>query len=83
VTISKENPNALPQIDAQYEFDDTPEYANQILDKLLEDGFTLTQVAAHTGICRRSLSYMRQRGIRSFPYQIALEIMAGERTLNA
>lgn len=82
MTISKENQSGLPQIDAQYEFNDSPEYANKILDKLLDDGFTLTQVSAHTGICRRSLSYMRQRGIRSFPYQIALEIMAGERTLN-
>lgn len=80
---SKEQQSALPQIDALYEFDDSPEYANKILDKLLDGGYTLTQVAAHTGICRRSLSYMRQRGIRSFPYQIALEIMAGERTLNA
>jgi len=82
VTTSKENPSALPQIDAQYEFNSDPQYANKLIDQLLQGGFTLAQVASHTGICRRSLSYMRQNGIRSFPFQIALEIMAGERTLD-
>lgn len=80
---SKEKPSALPQIDAELEWDKSPEYANQILDTLLDSGYTLTQVSHYSGICRRSLSYMRKRGIRSFPYQIVLEIMAGERTLNA
>ena len=78
---SKAKPKELPQIDAQFEFNDTPEYANKLLDRLLTV-FTLRQVSAHTGICRRSLSYMRQNGIRSYPYQIALEIMSGEKTLN-
>lgn len=82
MTISKDRPYELPQIDAQFEWNPTPEYANELLDKLLEY-FTLQQVSSHTGICKRSLSYMRQRGVRSFPFQIALEIMAGERTLNA
>ena len=70
----------LPQIDAQFEHDASLDYANKLLDELLS-GLTLDQIALHSGICRRSLSYMRHRGILSFPHQLALEILAGKRKI--
>ena len=70
----------LPQIDAQFERDDSAEYANELLDELLKY-LTLDQISAHTGICRRSLSYMRHRGVLSFPDQVTLEILANKRVL--
>jgi hypothetical protein len=74
----KEKLNELPQIDAQFEHDSTPEYANQLMDDLLKY-FTLNEISAHTGISRRNLSYMRHRGINTYPMQVILEIMAGYR----
>lgn len=72
----KANLPELPQIDAQFQHNSKPDYASELLDDLL-NGLTLDQIAAHSGICRRSLSYMRHRGIRSFPDQLALEVLAG------
>ena len=77
----KELPNELPQIDAQFEYDGTPEYANELLDEMLRH-YTLNQIAAHCGISRRNLSYMRHGGIKNYPVQITLEIMAGRKRLD-
>jgi hypothetical protein len=78
----KESPQELPQIDAQFQQDKTVDYANEVLDKLLRY-YSLNQISLHTGICRRSLSYMRHSGIRSFPYQLAMEILSGMRRLDS
>lgn len=77
----KEKLNGLPQIDAQFEHNSTPEYANELLDELLRF-FTLNQIASHCGISRRNLSYMRHEGIKNFPMQVTLEIMAGHKMLD-
>ena len=79
MTLKAKQPE-LPQIDAQFEHRVEPDYANQILDDLL-DWYTLDQISAHSGICRRSLSYMRHRGIRSYPDQLALEVLSGYKSL--
>ena len=76
----KENMKKLPQIDAQFEHNQTTKYANELLDRLLSE-LTLNQIALHSGICRRSLSYMRHRGILNFPHQLALEVLANVRTI--
>ena len=76
----KEILKGLPQIDAQFEYDDTTEYANKLLDELLRY-FTLNQISSHTGISRRLLSYMRHRGISTYPMQLSLEILSGSKVL--
>lgn len=75
--ILKEIMKQLPQIDAQFEHKPEPEYANRVLDELLRY-YTLDQIALHSGICRRSISYMRHRGF-SFPDQIVLEVLSNKR----
>lgn len=77
---SKEKLNGLPQIDAQFEHNNTPEYANELLDELLRY-FTLNQIASHCGISRRNLSYMRHDGIKNFPMQVTMEVLAGRKKL--
>jgi hypothetical protein len=72
----KEKLNGLPQIDATFQFNSSKEYANELMDDLLRY-FTLNQIEAHTGICRRNLSYFRHKGISTFPMQLTLEILAG------
>lgn len=69
-----------PQIDAVMEYDDSPEFAADLIEECAKR-FTKQQIAAHVGISRRYLSYMKQRGIKSFPIQLALEIMAGRKVL--
>ena len=76
----KESMRTLPQIDAQFEQNKTAEYANELLDKLLRR-LTLDQISLHSGICRRSLSYMRHKGIHNYPWQLTLEVLSGERKL--
>jgi len=73
--------NELPQIDAQFEHNVTPEYANQLLDELLTK-LTLDQISLHSGICRRSLSYLRHRGIQNYPWQLTLEVLAGVKNIH-
>jgi len=70
----KEPLKELPPIDAQAHFNPSPEYANEVLDKLLRF-YTLSQISAHTDISRRNLSYFRHRGISTYPMQIALELL--------
>lgn len=77
----KEKLNTLPQIDAQFEHDNTPAFANDLLDDLLRY-FTLNQIASHAGISRRNLSYMRHDGIKNYPMQVTLEILAGRKVLD-
>lgn len=77
---SKEPLNACPQIDKIRDFDQSTEYATWLLAQCMKH-YTLEQVAAHTGIARRLLSYFRHRGISTYPMQIALEIMAGVKVL--
>ena len=76
----KESTKRLPQIDAVMQHDDSTVFANKLLDELLAR-YTLNIISSHTGICRRSLSYMRHNGIRSFPDQLALEVMATRKPL--
>ena len=76
----KASSQTLPQIDAQFEHDPSPKKANELLDKLLTY-YTLDQIALHSGICRRSLSYMRHRGMLVYPHQLTLEVLAGEKQL--
>ena len=71
----KEVRNTLPQIDAIADFNPSPEYANYLLDRCLKY-YTLDQISAHTRICRRSLSYMRHRGVGTYPMQLTLEVFA-------
>jgi hypothetical protein len=77
----KEKLSGLPQIDAQFEYKGTPEYANELLDHLLRF-FTLNQIASHCGISRRNLSYMRHDGIKNYPMQLTLEVLAGYKVLD-
>jgi hypothetical protein len=76
----KVQPKELPQIDALRDHDRSTKYANSLLDDLLKN-YTLIQIAAHTGICKRNISYMRHRGINTFPMQLALEALAGRRVI--
>ena len=76
----KEKLNGLPQIDAQVEYNGTPEFANELLDELLRY-FTLNQIAAHSGISRRNLSYMRHEGIKNYPMQFTLQVLSGAKAL--
>lgn len=78
--ILKEILKGLPQIDGQFEYNESKEYANELLDTLLRY-FTLNQISAHTGISRRLLSYMRHRGVSTYPMQVVLEILAGVKVL--
>jgi len=71
----------LPQIDAQIEFNSDPAYAAEILDNLLRF-YTLDQISAHSGISRRSISYLRHKGFHTMPDQITLEILAEVRKLS-
>jgi hypothetical protein len=71
----------LPQIDAQFDHNSDPLYASEILDIMLKY-YTLDQISLHSGICRRSVSYMRHRGFRSYPDQLVMEILAGKRSLD-
>jgi len=90
----KELPKQLPQIDAVMEHVKCPvhaeisrgcahckgalKFANKLLDELLQS-YTLRQIASLTGICKRNISYMRHRGINTYPMQLALELLAGRR----
>lgn len=81
----KEKLRDLPQIDATIDFPpagsaENIDYANRLLNNCLRF-YTLDQIAAHTGICRRLLSYMRHRGLNSYANQLALEILAGAKLL--
>ena len=76
----KERLKESPQIDAVLNYNPTLEYANWILDQLLRF-YTLTEIADQTHISRRVLSYMRHRGIGSYPVQLAMEILLGKWTL--
>ena len=76
----KERLNKLPQVDREKEYDGSLEYANSILDHLLRF-YTLSQISAHVGISRRNLSYMRHEGIKNYPMQVVLEILAGVKVL--
>lgn len=81
----KEMLKELPQIDAQFEFYEkgsveSVAYANKLLNTLLRF-YTLHQISSHTGIGVRLLSYMRHRGVNTYPNQIALEIMAGAKVI--
>jgi hypothetical protein len=71
----------LPQIDAQFQHRKDTIFSNELLDELLRF-YTLNQISLHTGICRRSLSYMRHKGILNYPDQLAMEIMAGTKRLD-
>lgn len=66
----------LPPVGSEENID----YANRLLNNCLRF-YTLDQIAAHTGICRRLLSYMRHRGVNNYANQIALEILAGAKLL--
>lgn len=70
----------LPQIDAQFEFNGKPAYANEVLDRLLHH-YTLDEIALNTGVSRRFVSYLRQRGFDKFPTQLAFEVLAGIRRI--
>lgn len=76
----KEKLSGLPQIDAQFEYNNKTEFANELLDELLRY-FTLNQIAAHCGISRRNLSYMRHEGIKNYPMQLTLEILSQRKVL--
>ncbi len=68
----------MPQIDALRDHDETPEYA----DRLIGDcqlHYTLKQIAAHIGVTTRGLSKMRNKGIKTFGTQLALEVLSGRR----
>lgn len=77
----KEPRRELPQIDAQFEFNGDPEYANELLDKLLRY-YTLDEISLSTGVSRRFVSYLRQRGFDRFPTQLAFEVLAGVKRLD-
>lgn len=67
-----------PPIDRYRDFDESPEYANMVIDQCARF-FTLAQIEAHTGISRRLVSYMRHRGFNNFSNQLTLEILGGIR----
>jgi hypothetical protein len=76
----KERPKGLPQIDAQFEFDPSSEYADEVIGELLRY-YTLDQISNHAGVCRRSVSYMRHRGFPTYPVQLSMEILCFRREL--
>lgn len=63
------------------EFNGTPEYAKKIIGELYDQGFTLEEIGAHVGMCKRTLSNFRQFGFTKFHMQLALEILAGRRVI--
>ena len=76
----KEPLKQLPPIDAVRDHDTSPEYAAELLDDLGRH-YTRPQISAHIGVCKRSLIYMRSRGIKSYPDQLALEVLAGRKKI--
>lgn len=76
----KEPLKILPQIDAQFEFNPDPAYANAILDDLLRY-YTLDEIGLTVGVSRRFVSYLRQKGFDKFPTQLAFELLSGVRRL--
>lgn len=71
----KEPLNALPTINGALYHDTSPEYATEVIDKLLRY-FTLSEIADFSGISRRNISYMKRLGFRNYPMQVTLEILA-------
>lgn len=76
----KEAMKSLPPIDAQFEHRPDPEYASELLDRLLRY-YTLDQISLHTGISRRSVSYLRHKGFHTMSDQLIMEVLAGVRSL--
>lgn len=72
--------SSLPQIDATFEFDSSPEYARELIDGLLKY-YTFSQIAAHTGMSRRSIIDYRLVGFPRYPAQLALEILADRKII--
>lgn len=71
----------LPQIDATLEYNPSPEYAAAVVDEALRY-WTLDQIAAHTGVARRSVVNYKADGFPRYPVQLTMEIFAGVRRLN-